>query len=430
MQPVTVIVPNWKRDPTLTLTGLAQQRFTPFDVVLVSDAPPPAAFADRVTWVRVTEANLSAARNAGIAAAQGELVVFIDDDAVPEPGWLGALVEGMGEAALAGGPVIGPTGVRLQWDRHGFNRMGEDVAADAPDAIAPKVNGTNMILRRDALQTVGGFDTRFPYFLDETDMVLRLHDAGFGIAWVPDALVHHGFAASGHRTARRVPEDLSVKGRSLARFLTTHAPDHAHSAAIARFEQAEHRRLLRFHRLGLINGARITHLIEGLRDAVRESVPRPDIPEIPSLGAAQVSSFSHAPMECRVVIVPTILTRRRAWADAEFLRAQGVEVTVMEFRYSPRPLRVRLTETGIWHHLGGTLNRGRMGGFPPIRVRHSAIKEMRRVACGRDFTHVIGYGLTKNCHIWRIEGNQDNIHRVFDVKYVFWDGSEWPLPKV
>ncbi|MBB5514400.1 GT2 family glycosyltransferase [Rubricella aquisinus] len=427
MDRVTVIVPNWQRDPTLTLTGLSLQRFRPFETVLVSDTPPPARFATQVRWIEIGEANLSAARNAGVQAAGGDLLAFIDDDAVPEPDWLGALVSGIGQAALAGGPVIGPTGVRLQWDRHAFNRFGEDVPETASDAVATKVNGTNMILRRAALAQIGGFDERFAYFLEETDVAMRLHKAGHSIGWVPGALVHHGFAKSGHRTARRVPEDLRVKGRSIACFLFSHAPEAEWPSASIRYQERELRRLMRFHRLGLIDGGRIGHLMDGLRAGLSAAILAPMIPRIAPAPAPQnAQADTPPPSDLRVVIVPTLLTRRRAWDDARHLRSLGAEVTLMEYRYSPRPLRVTLTDDGIWRHLGGTLNLGGEGGLPPLRLRHAASRDMRRVAASRQFTHVLGYDLAKNRHIWRFPRNEARLERVFDMTSVVWDGRTWP----
>src|SRR5690606_20845029 len=71
-----------------------------------------AAHRGQVKVVSCPERNLSLSRNLGIAAAAGELVAFIDDDAYPDPAWLDDLV-GLfddDEVAAAGGPVLDHTG--------------------------------------------------------------------------------------------------------------------------------------------------------------------------------------------------------------------------------------------------------------------------------------------------------------------------------
>ncbi|MCB2123539.1 MAG: glycosyltransferase, partial [Rhodobacteraceae bacterium] len=66
------------------------------------------------------------ARNLGLAAAAGEIVAFIDDDAVPEPRWLARLTAPFADPgiAAAGGFVVGRNGISFQWrascaDSHG-----------------------------------------------------------------------------------------------------------------------------------------------------------------------------------------------------------------------------------------------------------------------------------------------------------------------
>ncbi|MCB2152739.1 MAG: glycosyltransferase, partial [Rhodobacteraceae bacterium] len=57
------------------------------------------------------------ARNLGLAAAAGEIVAFIDDDAVPEPRWLARLTAPFADPgiAAAGGFVVGRNGISFQW---------------------------------------------------------------------------------------------------------------------------------------------------------------------------------------------------------------------------------------------------------------------------------------------------------------------------
>ena len=64
--------------------------------------------------------------------------------------------------------------------------------------------GTNVAIRRDCLLSIGGFDQEYAYFLDETDVNLRLVEAGWRLVSIADAEVHHKFSESHLRSADRV----------------------------------------------------------------------------------------------------------------------------------------------------------------------------------------------------------------------------------
>jgi glycosyltransferase involved in cell wall biosynthesis len=96
-------------------------------------------FADRIKTVLQAEPNLSQARNDGIAHAAGDIVAFLDDDAVPEPTWAaprGGLCRSAGLAAVTG-PVLGRNGISLQWGPVAVDRQGRDIALDDPDGKPP-----------------------------------------------------------------------------------------------------------------------------------------------------------------------------------------------------------------------------------------------------------------------------------------------------
>jgi len=79
------------------------------------------------------------------------------------------------------------------------------------------------------LVAIGGFDPAFRYFLDETDVNMRLAKAGHATAIVPLAEVHHGFAASRFRRDDRVPRDLSQIGASWTVFQRKHIAEADHA---------------------------------------------------------------------------------------------------------------------------------------------------------------------------------------------------------
>jgi glycosyltransferase involved in cell wall biosynthesis len=165
-------------------------------------------FADRIKTVLQAEPNLSQARNDGIAHAAGDIVAFLDDDAVPEPTW--AARHGGSFAPIArprGGHGAGP-GAERHLASMGtvspWTAQGRDIALDDPRGRCPG-NGAQAArhqhgVRRGSWTWIGGFDPAFRYYLDDTDLALRLADAGHRAQWLPDAQVHHAFAASDRRT--------------------------------------------------------------------------------------------------------------------------------------------------------------------------------------------------------------------------------------
>jgi O-antigen biosynthesis protein len=237
--PVSIVVVSRGRPAALArcLTGLSQLLYPCFEIIVVADPSGIAAVSDwgtRIKRVPFDQANISAARNAGLTQAAGDVVAFVDDDAVPEPTWISHLIApfALPEVIAAGGRVLGRNGITPQWpDR--------DVRPDATshlivtDPVQPtlltgcpglgiKTEGTNMAFRAADIRAIGGFDPAYRFYLDETDLNLRLAAKGTTTALVPQAVVHHGFAASARRREDRVPLTLHEVGASLAVFARRH----------------------------------------------------------------------------------------------------------------------------------------------------------------------------------------------------------------
>jgi len=184
---------------------------------------------------RCANRNLSESRNIGIAEAAGDVVFFIDDDAVAHPEWVARLMSTYDHPAVgaAGGFTIDHTGVTFQCrytvcNRHGNARFFQLID---PTAILeglrnfsyPSLLGTNCSFRRKDLLAINGFDEAYAYFLDETDVCLRLFERNLRIVSVPNAFVFHKYAASELRTVEKIPNSLRAPAKSKAHFVIKHA---------------------------------------------------------------------------------------------------------------------------------------------------------------------------------------------------------------
>lgn len=135
---------------------------------------------------------LAAARNAGIEAASGEIVAFIDADAWCHPEWpyrLALSLEG-DDVVATGGPNLPPKDAELV-ERAVALSPGGPAEVLISDDRAEHVPGCNMAFRRDALLAVGGFDPIFTTAGDDVDICWRLLDRGHRIAFAPAAEVFH-----------------------------------------------------------------------------------------------------------------------------------------------------------------------------------------------------------------------------------------------
>jgi GT2 family glycosyltransferase len=178
------------------LKGVGGLTYPDFETIVVcdgcQDGSAEIARAAGATVLETDHKGLSAARNAGVRRASGEIVAFLDDDAFPDPDWLHYVAAGLRDERLGGlgGPNIPP---------EDDGTVAECVAA-APggpihvlisDREAEHVPGCNMAFRRRALEEIGGFDERFRVAGDDVDVCWRLQEAGWKLGFSAGAVVMH-----------------------------------------------------------------------------------------------------------------------------------------------------------------------------------------------------------------------------------------------
>ena len=150
----------------------------------------------------------------GVEASDADAIVLLNNDAVPEPGWLAALVRALRAAPedviSVGGKIVDPSGTRadfvrgaMTFDAHGFQpgfRKPLD-AVDEPRAGAEILFacGGNMIARREAFLRIGGFDDDYFAYLEDVDFGWRSWLSGSRVLWEPAAVVRHRSSATSER---------------------------------------------------------------------------------------------------------------------------------------------------------------------------------------------------------------------------------------
>jgi O-antigen/teichoic acid export membrane protein/glycosyltransferase involved in cell wall biosynthesis len=155
-----------------------------------------ASFADRLPGLRVVSANRSHsipfARNRGVEVARGRFIAFCDADDEVSPGWVAAIASGLERYGAVATP-------------RDHDRLNEPWVRDSrdpptPDGLhlnwyppyLPHTGGGGMGVRREAHETIGGFDESL-YACEDNDYCFRLQLQGFELGHVDGAVYHYRF---------------------------------------------------------------------------------------------------------------------------------------------------------------------------------------------------------------------------------------------
>jgi len=220
---VSVIIPTYGREEMLcnTIKSVLKQDYPDFELIIVDQTarhlPATENFLQKlrggckIKYIFNPVPNTPAARNAGLKAAKGEIIIFVDDDVELSPGFIRNHAANYADpdiAAVAGKVIPDPkTGnpdawrckdpikdwwwFKCDWDKR------------VPAAFA---GGCNMSFRKSALEGVGGFDENYvnECWGEETDPCFRLRKRGHIIMYDPlPALKHFKTPEGGSRTQRK-----------------------------------------------------------------------------------------------------------------------------------------------------------------------------------------------------------------------------------
>lgn len=187
-----------------------------------------AQVEDRSELVMVTsETNLGFGGGNDCASrlAQGEYLVFLNDDSTIEPDFLEHLI-----ATVESDPSIGAVGSRIAlpdgtlqeagsviWNNGSTTHIGLGLRMDTNrfnyQRDADYVSANGFLIRRTAWDSVGGFDDRYhPAYFEDVDLCMSLREHGYRVLYEPRSLVHHLESQS---TSKRYGEFLLAHNRAL-----------------------------------------------------------------------------------------------------------------------------------------------------------------------------------------------------------------------
>jgi exopolysaccharide biosynthesis WecB/TagA/CpsF family protein len=220
----SIVIPTFRREHFLPrlLERCAAQEGLPsdsYEIVIVDNSPEMSArtiianltagSAAKVRYVHEPRPGISHARNRGILEARGDFVAFIDDDEVPSPQWLAALLEA--QHTHRADAVLGPVRPLFEGMPRRFANLfrqfftqssdmptGTPIGPNRPFRLAsggechrPMASNNALLVKARCFEEAEPFDPRLGLTGGEDTLFFkRLHRRGRRIVWCREALVH------------------------------------------------------------------------------------------------------------------------------------------------------------------------------------------------------------------------------------------------
>jgi cellulose synthase/poly-beta-1,6-N-acetylglucosamine synthase-like glycosyltransferase len=199
----SVIIPAHRDGPAFRrcVAACAEQDYDDFEVIVATDRGL-AGLPEGVRMVKTGSAvdtSPAEKRDAAFAAASGDVLAYVDDDAYPAPDWLRTAARRLAEDSVKalGGPGLTPP--ESPWRERVGGAVYESPAGSgplryrfvqAPQRTVEDYPAYNLFVRREALEAVGGWGTSF-YGGEDTVLCLKLARAGWPILYAPEVIAYH-----------------------------------------------------------------------------------------------------------------------------------------------------------------------------------------------------------------------------------------------
>lgn len=211
---VSVVVVCWnsKQHLPVCLGSLRLQAYPSVEVIVVDNGSTDGSreyVESEHPGVRVhaidRNVGYAPANNAGFRVAKGEYLVVLNPDTEVEPDFVSELVVAVDQDGVG----LATSRICYFDDRDRVNACGNEVhltgigycrGLDQPagefdmPAMVPSVSGCAFMIRRDVLDRIGGFDDDYFTYVEDSDLSLRAHLAGYRIAFAPKSIVYHKYA--------------------------------------------------------------------------------------------------------------------------------------------------------------------------------------------------------------------------------------------
>lgn len=211
---VIVLTFNAREFVERCLTSVFNQTYRNFEVVVVDNASSDGTaelvrerFPQARVICSVANDGYGAGNNLGVRHASGDILVFLNPDAVPERDWLRHLIDGMRQH----GRRFATSRITLQSNSQRLNSGGNLIhflglsfcrGLNAPCSRFDQVelvsgaSGAACAIGRDLFERIGGFDPSFFLYHDDVDLSARALLAGEPCLYVPQANVAHDYSLS------------------------------------------------------------------------------------------------------------------------------------------------------------------------------------------------------------------------------------------
>lgn len=198
--PISIVIPTYRRDQVLleTIGHLLRLQPRAAEIVVVDQTPRHAPETElrlqqldrdgSIRWLRLSRPSIPGAMNQGLLRARGEIVLFVDDDIVPDVRLAAShlLAHVDGGVGLVAGRVLQP------WDAT-TGRADQSGFSSTRRALVREFIGCNFSVKRALALALGGFDENFVHvaYRFEADFAARLLAIGGRILFEPTASIHH-----------------------------------------------------------------------------------------------------------------------------------------------------------------------------------------------------------------------------------------------